>query len=76
MDESNVAEILKDAKDKEKKLMDIAVFLEFRQPMLTGMKTKRSSKKVAKLMGLPMERLGWVEWLLCYIKPKIKVDCV
>lgn len=56
MDESSIDGVLQEAKNKEKKLMDIAIFLEFKQPMLAGMKTKRSSKDVAKLMGLPMER--------------------
>lgn len=56
VDDSNLAAILEEAAQKEEKLMDRAVFLEFREPAMLGMSSKRSSKEVAALMGLPHDR--------------------
>lgn len=56
VDEANIDEVLQRAQGIEDKLMDRAIFLEFKQPMMLGMQSKTSSKEVAKMLGLPIDR--------------------
>lgn len=56
MDDTNIDEVLQRAKCAEDKLMQRAIFVEFKEPMMLGMKSKRSSKEVAKILGLPIDR--------------------
>ncbi|GMH33855.1 hypothetical protein BSKO_01689 [Bryopsis sp. KO-2023] len=56
VDESNIDAVLEEAAEKEGKLMDQAIFLEFQEPTMLGMDSKRNSAEVAQLMDLPHDR--------------------